>query len=104
MQDEGEDGVEAEVCALCCQECSTITSCGECKGHHHAKYIDTLVGIILFVGHMKWHALMLNSLILPDATCLVGKVCSPLWSTSGASLGEGKCAVKVGIVNTTTVC
>ena len=43
---------------------------------------------------------MLNSAISPDAACFVGKVCSQLWSTWGASLGEGKSGVIVGKVDT----
>ena len=31
--------------------------------------------------------------------CFAGKVCSPLWPTWEASLGEGKPGVEVGTVN-----
>ena len=94
-QDEGED--EAEVCALCCQKRPTITVCGECHGH---ECIDVLKGIILFLRHVA----TLNSANLPYAACFVGKVCGPLWSTWGASLGEGKSGFKVGIVDTNVAC
>ena len=43
---------------------------------------------------------MLNSTIWTYATRFVGKVCSPLWSTWGTPLGEGKSGVKAGMVNT----
>ena len=43
---------------------------------------------------------MLNSAISPFAACFVEKGCGPLWSTWGASLGEGKFGVKAGIVHT----
>ena len=46
---------------------------------------------------------MLNSNIWTYATCFVGKVCGPLWSTWGAPLGEGKFGAKAGIVNTKVV-
>ena len=41
---------------------------------------------------------MLNSTIWTYATRFVGKVCSPLWSTWGTPLGEGKSGVKAGMV------
>ena len=34
----------------------------------------------------------------------LGKVCGPLWSTWGASVGEGKSGVKVGILKTKVAC
>ena len=51
MQDERED--EAGVCMLCCHKRATITVCGECKEQYCAECNHTLVGITLFVGHMK---------------------------------------------------
>ena len=42
---------------------------------------------------------MLNATIWTYATCLVEKVCGPLWSTWGAPMGEGKSRIKAGIVN-----
>ena len=38
-QDEVED--EAEVCVLCCQRCSTVAVCDECKEHYCTKCIET---------------------------------------------------------------
>ena len=43
---------------------------------------------------------MLNLSIWTYATCFVGHVRGPLWSTWGAPLGEGKSGAKAGIVNT----
>ena len=38
-------------------------------------------------------------MLLYYATCFVGKVCSAMWSTWGASPWEGKSGAEVGIVN-----
>ena len=63
--------------------------------------LKVLMPTTLFAGHMRSDkARMLNSAILPYAACFVGKVCGPLWSSLGASLGEGKSGVKVGMANT----
>ena len=85
-QDEAED--EAKVCVLCCQKRSTITVCGECEEHYCAECIDThtcgtnVVCLVQYKGHLE----LLNSQLLPYyATCFVGKVRSPMWSTWGAS-------------------
>ena len=46
----------------------------------------TLVGPMLFVKYDTNNIELLNSQLLPYyATCFVGKVCSPTWSTWGAS-------------------
>ena len=47
---------------------------------------------------------MLNSTSWAYATCFVGKVYGPLWSTWGAPLREGKSGVKAKIVNTKVAC
>ena len=55
------------------------------------------------VGNYTIHdgyRLLLNLAISTYTTCFVGKVCGPLWSTWGAPLGEDKCGVKAGVVNT----
>ena len=45
--------------------------------------------------------MLLNSEISAYATCFAGKVCGPVWSTWGISLGEG--AAKARILNTKVV-
>ena len=46
---------------------------------------------------MEW---LKSQILLFCATCFVGKVCSAMWSTWGASPWEGKSGAEVGIVNT----
>ena len=75
---------------LCCQKRTTITICGECRHHFYAESIDTQTcgDNAICQAHEKSHALMLNSAILPCATCFALKVDASLW--------EGKSELKLG--------
>ena len=76
------------MCALCCQNCATITVCGKCKERYCAECIDAL-----FVRHMRsdmgkglsWpvaHHLTSSIFVgecLPGMRCLVRARCAPLY-------------------------
>ena len=83
------------VCVLCCQKRSTITVCGECQEHYCEECIDahTCGEQVVYEAIHDGHTLMLNSTIWAYATCFVGKVCGPLWSTWRGPLWEGKSGV-----------
>ena len=63
----------------------------------------TLVGILVFVRRMRSDMFDVEFTYFAYATCFVGRVCSPLWSTWGPFLGEGKSGIKVWIVHTKVV-
>ena len=63
--------------------------------HYHKFVVSAKSIIVLNVVNVEFSHFALCSVL-----CIVGKVCSPLCSTWGATLGKGKSGIKVGIINT----
>ena len=77
-QDEAED--EAEVCALYCQNRSTITVCGECEEHYCAECIDTHTcgtNVVLSTMQMTFGVVEFNCMIVRS------KAFHSWWSAAG---------------------